>query len=244
MVPADPNLAQTDWSMIGRVSSPDEAAAAEALERVVRRYWPAVYAFIRRTGRDVHESSDLSQAFVAEVMLRRQLIEGADRRKGRFRHLLLRSLRNFLHEQHRFATRWKRNPRESLLIPLDAIAEPRAPQEADSPDAAFDRAWCQTLVKGVLSRVQEECQREGLDLHWQVFEARVVRPVLHGTEPIEYRQLAEELDLPGPGQAANLLVTVKRRFARALRKEIAATVMHADEIEPEVRDVLRLLEDA
>lgn len=228
--------------MIGRVTSPDAMVAQDALERLVRRYWPAVYAFVRRTGRDVHESSDVAQAFVAEVVLRRHLIQSADRSKGRFRHLLLRSLRNFLHEQHRFDTRRKRAPEASTIIALDSIAEPSAVPEADSPDAAFDHAWCRTLVQVVLHKVQEECQREGLEVHWQVFEARVVRPVLHGTVPTEYRQLAQELDLPSATHAANLLVTVKRRFARALRREIADTVAHPDEIEPEVRDVLRVLE--
>lgn len=228
--------------MIGRVTSPDELVAQEAMERLVRRYWPAVYAFIRRSGRDVHEASDLAQAFVAEVVLHRRLIASADRAKGRFRHLLLRSLRNFLHEQHRFDTRRKRAPAGATIVALDAVAEPPAGREADSPDAAFNHAWCRALVQVVLHKVQEECQHEGLEVHWQIFEARVVRPVLHGTQPTEYRQLAEELDLPSATHAANLLVTVKRRFSRALRREIADTVAHPDEIEAEVRDVLRVLE--
>lgn len=239
MAAKDSHFSQTDWSMVGRLTGADEVAARDALERLVRRYWPAVYAFVRRTGRDVHEASDLTQAFVADIVLGRRLIHGADPARGRLRHLLLGALRNFLHEVHRHQGRLKRSPAGAALVSLDAVAPPTEAGKEATPDEAFDAAWCRTLVQVVLSRVQAECRRDGLDMHWAVFEARVARPVLHATVPIEYETLAGELGLSSAAHAANLLVTVKRRFVRALRREIAETVGDETQVEAELVEVLR-----
>ena len=225
--------------MIGRLNGTDEAAAAEALERLVRRYWPAVYAYIRRTGRDVHQASDLTQAFVAEVVLHRGLLHGADPARGRLRHLLSAALRNFLCEAQRHRARLKRVPVGNRLVGLEDAAEPPSTGDADSPERAFDAAWCRSLVHSVLQRVQEECTRDELIVHWAVFEARVVQPVLHGAEPTPYEEISRRLGLGSPAQAANLLLTVKRRFQRALRVEIAATVSDPGEVDAELADILR-----
>ena len=57
--------------MIAEAGQLDEEAAAAALDQLVRRYWPAVYAYIRRCGRNVHEAADLTQGLVCDVMISR-----------------------------------------------------------------------------------------------------------------------------------------------------------------------------
>ncbi len=58
--------------MIAQVAQRDQEAAADALERLVRRYWSAVYAYVRRSGRDVHEAADLTQGFVCDIIISRR----------------------------------------------------------------------------------------------------------------------------------------------------------------------------
>lgn len=227
--------------MIGKLSTGDDALAQQAFDSLVRRYWPAVYAFIRRTGRSVHESLDLTQAFVADVLMDRKLIHGADRSRGRFRSLLLTAVGNFLREAHRRETRLKRSPREGHMLQLDAVSELASGAEGETPESAFQSAWCRTLVQTVLQRVREECRRDGLLKHWRVFEGRVVQPLLLGTQPVSFDALVRELGLQGPAQAANLQVTVKRRFAAALRAEVASTVGNPEEVDEELREFLRLV---
>ena len=91
----------TDWSMIADAAQVDEKAAAAALDQLVRRYWSAVYAYIRKCGSSVHEAADLTQGFVCDVMIARRLCAAADPDRGRFRTLLLSSLRNYLQQEHR-----------------------------------------------------------------------------------------------------------------------------------------------
>ncbi|MCH8165347.1 MAG: sigma-70 family RNA polymerase sigma factor, partial [Planctomycetes bacterium] len=108
----------TDWSLIVEAGHTDEQGAGDALERLMRRYWPAVYAYIRSTGRDVHESADLTQGFVCDVIISRRLCAGADPHRGRFRNLLLSAVKNYLRQQHRHERRTLRNPQRQNPLKL------------------------------------------------------------------------------------------------------------------------------
>jgi RNA polymerase sigma-70 factor (ECF subfamily) len=116
------SLSRTDWSLIQEAASGEEQKIA--LERLSRRYWPAIYAYIRATGRDVHEAADLSQGFVCDVMLGRNIFETADQKRGRFRSLLLTAIRNYLRQRHRHDTARKRTPdgRPPMQIDAEALA--------------------------------------------------------------------------------------------------------------------------
>jgi len=238
------DLPQTDWSMLHDLHG-GESAREQAMERLVRRYWGAIYAYIRRTGRDVHESSDLTQGFITTVILERNLGQRADKSRGRFRSLLLTSLRNYLHERHRHEARRKRSggderPGGAAFQPFDVdAAEGR---NYDTPEAAFSYHWSAALVRAVLEKVRTGCLRDGLEMHWSVFDARVARPLLFGEPAPPMQELIDRFDLPGSAQASNMLITVKRRFARAIREEVAATVASEDEVEDELLELLKDLE--
>lgn len=240
---SDSGTWQTDWSMIFRAVHGDEEPAAEAWDQLARRYWPAIYAYIRSSGRDIHEASDLTQAFVCDVMVRRQLLEAADPARGRFRTLLMTALKNYLVEQHRFATRRKRMPKDGRLLELDREGAPalELPTGA-TPEAAFSAQWGATLVRRVLGQVCAECRQQDLGAHWSVFEARVVRPMLLGDAPTAYGILVRRLGLKDAAQASNMMVTVKRRFARALFEAVSGTVGSPDEVDDELRALRRALE--
>ena len=130
------SASHTDWSMIANASQQDEEVAALALEQMVKRYWPAVYAYIRKTGRSVHEASDLTQGFICDVMIARRLAASADSERGRFRTLLLCSLKNYLVQEHR---RKKHRP---LPVGEGVVSEPPSrgwglPRAAKSAKIAY-----------------------------------------------------------------------------------------------------------
>ncbi len=227
---ANPNFAsRTDWSMIADLHANDENLAADALERLVRRYWPAIFAYVRADGFDVHEASDVTQGFVADVILGRRLLHSADPEKGRVRSLLLEAIRNYVVD---FRRKLSRQGRQREISTGDGAAA------AD----AFVARWAATLVHTVLRNVREGCQKDGLDPHWEVFEARVVLPMLTGAQPIPHDHLVHRLGLVSPGVSANMLITVKRRVVRALIAEIGLTVKDPVQVEAEIHDLLRALE--
>lgn len=239
---ADSNSSHTNWSLIFDAGKSDAATASAAIERLVRRYWPAVYAYIRQAGRNVNDAADLTQSFVCDVVLHRNLFQKADPSRGKFRTFLLRSLENFLHDAHRHETRAKRagDPSSLRLSNADLVAAETANDL--TPEQAFARQWNTTMILRALERVRIGCLAAGLDAHWRVFEARVVKPMLFGDEKVGYAKLVERLELDDSGQAANMMVTVKRRFVRALVEEVGCTVGDPMQIEEELRDLLRQVE--
>lgn len=235
----DNGASHTDWSMIAQATEVDEQVAGDALERLVRRYWAAVYAYIRRTGRDVHEAADLTQGFVCDVIISRRLCDHADPRRGRFRTLLLSSVKNYLREKHRH------DHKRSLELdgpPLSLDQWPTETSSNETPEEAFCYQWSATLVRQVLTEVRAACETDGLGAHWTVFEHRVVRPMLFNEPPTDHATLVEQLKLKDESQAANMMITVKRRFARALYQEIGRTVIDPGHIEDELLELLRDLE--
>lgn len=232
----------TNWALIFDAARGGDLPATTALEQLVRRYWPAVYAFIRRSGRDVHEAADLTQGFVCDVILSRNLFNHADPKRGRFRSLLMTALQNYLREKHRHDTRAKRahigkplHLEESELAAADAGA-------SLSPEQAFCSQWNATLIRQVLDRVRRDCLKAGLEPHWNIFEARVVRPMLFNEPRVPYPRLVDRFDLQDSGQAANMMVTVKRRFVQALVDEVSFTVCDPMQVEEELRALLHDVE--
>ena len=98
------------------------------------------------------------------------------------------------------------------------------------------------MIRQVLERVRAGCLESGLEAHWNVFEARVVRPMLFGEKKLSYTRLVERLGLNDAAQAANMMVTVKRRFVQALVDEVGRTVSDPIQIEDELRALLHDVE--
>lgn len=216
--------------------------AMAALEQLVRRYWPAVYAYIRSSGCSVDEAADLTQGFVCDVVLERRLFSHADPKRGRFRSLLLKAVSNYVEQCRRRDRASKRSPPSK---PLSLSKMELASMESANnlpPEQAFCAQWNATIIRRVLDRVAKDCNSAGLTAHWEVFEARVVRPMLMGEPRLAYSKIVERLELSDAGQAANMMITVKRRFVQALIQEVAATVSDPLEVEDEMRAMLRDLE--
>ena len=233
---------RTSWSRIELLDSDRQSDNHAIYDELIQRYWPAVYAYVRSTGRSVDEASDLTQGFICDIILTRQLFHAANRARGRFRSLLLAALKNYIRERHRFETRVRRGGR-AVLIPLDVVEQVTATsRRSTAPDEAFQIEWAGALIRHVLDVCQRACRADGLSTHWEIFEARVVRPALTGEKAISYEALTFRLGLPDAAQAANMMVTAKRRFARYLQDEISSTVDEPIAAPRELTSLLRALE--
>lgn len=235
-------LTTTIWDDLSATQADDPADRRAALERVIARYWKPVYAYLRACGHDPEQAADLTQGFFTDVVLERNLIGRADPGRGRFRSLLLTALNHYRLDDYRRASSKKRRP-EHRVIALDHTPggwpEPCSREEA--PDRAFVRVWVSELLDGCLA----ECRRAYLDnnkpTHWQVFHDRLLDPVLRGGEVPSYQSLAEHYGLAGEKQAANMVLTVRRRFASILRRHLRGMVDDASEVDRELNELLAQL---
>src|SRR6266853_5440339 len=83
----------THWSVV--LAAQGESTEADAaLEKLCRTYWWPLYGFVRRQGYRPEEAQDLTQAFFARLLERRDL-ETMRQERGRLRSYLLASIKNF-----------------------------------------------------------------------------------------------------------------------------------------------------
>jgi hypothetical protein len=88
----------TRWSLVlaGANSDSDTQRSAEALAELCRTYWRPVFSYVCRRGHSPDDAQDITQDFFLMV-LKTNWLQQADRERGRFRSLLLKSVQNFLH---------------------------------------------------------------------------------------------------------------------------------------------------
>ncbi|MFC1763491.1 RNA polymerase sigma factor [Planctomycetota bacterium] len=232
----------TQWSEIIKVKIQDETQRRDILDNLTRKYWKPVYSYLRRKGYDNDAAKDLTQGFFVEVVLGKDLIQQADQTIGRFRTFLLAVLEKYLITVRRSQTRKKRHPQGNLfsLEGLDIPVLPLASKQMQ-PDDAYHYVWASELLDEVLAEVKRGCIRDQKQTHWELFQARVLDPIMNGDEPPSLRELCEGLGIDNEGVASNMIVTVKRRFKVTLGKYIRERIDTDEEVDQEIRDLMNIL---
>lgn len=223
----------TRWTeVVGATSDPAQ------LERLLGRYWRPIYAYLRRAGRRREDAADLTQSFVAEVVLGRRLIERADPDRGRFRSLLLTALQRFLIDEHRKASSERRSPTRPAVAlgDLDG-AEPSAP----TPEAAFDEGWAASLVQLTIERVEADCLALGLEAHWRAFEMRVLGPTVRQGHAPTIEQIGVAVGVADGETVSKMIYTVKRRFRATFEQAVRETLADDGALDEEIASLRALL---
>lgn len=234
----------TQWSLIEGIKSDDERNRA-LIELLLERYWKPVYFYLRRKGYDNEDAKDLTQGFFQEVVLNRQLVQSADPAKGRFRSFLLYALERYLIDQmDKQATR-KRIPKEKLvsLDFADHWALPAAVSGSSAADS-YNYGWMSALVDQILSQVEAKCREQGMEVHWNIFNDRVVRPTLEDAASPSLTDICEKYAIADKKKASNMIITVKRCFQAALKECIHNTVTWEGEVEEELREIMRFFPES
>jgi DNA-directed RNA polymerase specialized sigma24 family protein len=229
----------THWSLIEGIRAGEDQDQA-LIGSLLKDYWKPAYCYLRRRGYPNEEAKDLTQAFFQEIVLGKELVQQADRGKGRFRSFLLTALRHYLINVKDKTSAQKRVPKGKLLS-LDVV-DPEALLEVAedlSPDDCFNHVWVSSLLERALQEVETSCHEDDKTAYWKVFEERVLRPIVEETEPPAVKDLCVRYGVPDGGKLANMIVTVKRRVRAALEKCVQESVMSADETQDELQDMAR-----
>jgi DNA-directed RNA polymerase specialized sigma24 family protein len=229
----------TQWSLIEAVQK-DQDPQRAMIGTLLARYWKPVYCYLRHTGCDNEQAKDLTQGFFHEVVLNHHLIERGDPSKGHFRALLLHALQQYVIDVRRKDSRQGRTPPEKLvaleMTPLPALPETVS---AGSPEECFLYAWKSALLDRVLTAVEADCLSAGQQVHWQVFRDHLLQPILKGAEPPSLQELCRRYGVTSEKTAANMIVTVKRRFQRTLQEHLRSLVSSETEAQEELQDILQ-----
>lgn len=231
----------THWSLIDEIKEGADQDQS-LIGSLLGRNWKPVYCYLRRKGYDNDQAKDLTQGFFHEVVLNRDLVQRAEQSKGRFRTFLLHALNHYVINVKRKQTVQTRIPKDRM-VPLDAVDPSVLAQTLSeaSPEDSYNYTWLSALLDQTLSELRVECRNEGLYLHWQVFCDRVVEPTLHDAAAPSLTDVCQKYGINDEKKAANMTVTVKRRFQKILKRHVRSTVASDADVDDELREIMRFL---
>jgi DNA-directed RNA polymerase specialized sigma24 family protein len=227
----------TRWSLIRQRAVPGSRSEVDpGLAQLCQIYWRPIFTFIYRRGYSAPDAQDLTQDFFL-MILEGNLLQSADPQRGRFRSLLLTSLKNFLiaaavkrkRSKHgggvQFVSweKWMADAPSQLSIQLATL-------QSSPPEALFDVGWAAAIAGEALRRLRMECESKG---RRRVYE--VLQPYLTSDRgEICYENLSRPLGVPEPS-VKSLLYHFRARYRLLLREEIAKTVESEANVDDEIR---------
>jgi DNA-directed RNA polymerase specialized sigma24 family protein len=227
----------TRWSLIRHRNLGGARSSVDpGLGQLCHIYWRPIFTYIYRRGYSAPDAQDLTQDFFLMV-LEGNLVQSADPRRGRFRSLLLKSLKNFLIDAAAKRQRHKRGGGVQFISwekwMSDApsqVSIPAAALESAPPETLYDVGWAAAIAEEALRRLRMECESKG---------RRRVYEVLHGHLTVEkndicYEGLSRALGVPEPS-VKSLLHHFRKRYRSLLREEIAKTVENEANVDDEIR---------
>ncbi len=235
----------TRWSLIlltSNASQTDEKKSRRALTQLCRTYWRPIFLFTCRRGFSEEDAQDLTQDFFAKI-LEKEWFSRADRKRGRFRSLLLKSLQNFLSDAKTKRQAMKRGRGFEFVSWDDWMAEspsqlsiPPKSVEAMTPEVLYDLRWAATVVEQALRRLGEECEAKG---RLRLFDT------LSGSLAVErgdtsYAQMASSLGV-SEAVVRRQLHNLRQRYRWLLRDEVSRTVADPADIDDEIRHLCAAL---
>ena len=228
----------TRWSLIlsaARLGS-EEHGARDAIAELCRTYWRPIFSFVRARGYSIEDAQDLTQDFFVSI-LKDNWLQHADRNRGRFRSLLLRSLQNFLINaavKKKARKRggdvdfvswddWMAEAPSQLLLPAQAL-------DSLPPERIFDLSWATTVVEHALQRLREECERKGKLWLFQILSPHLAQE----RDEVSYAKLSADLGIAETA-VKKQLHTMRQRYRSLLRAEVAQTVENPGDVDDEIR---------
>jgi RNA polymerase sigma factor (sigma-70 family) len=229
----------TRWSLLRLRRSAGPKAEVEVdpgLAQLCQTYWRPIFTFIYRRGYSAADAQDLTQDFFLMIM-EGNFLQSADPKRGRFRSLLLRSLKNFLIDAAVKRRRHKRGGQMQFVSwekwMADAPAQlslSAAAVETSPPDALFDAGWAAAIAEEAFRRLRLECESKGRRRVYAVLQPHLTSE----RSEISYENLSRALGVP-EGSVKSLLHHFRLRYRALLREEIAKTVETEANVDDEIR---------
>ncbi|MDB4749549.1 hypothetical protein OAF83_01460 [Rubripirellula sp.] len=228
----------TQWTLVMQASE-ESVEARDALGVLCEAYWNPVFEFVRREGRSVEESQELTQEFF------KRILEGGlgnvTPGKGRFRSYLLGAVKHFLADAKRDQARIKRGG-DVEIHSIDSsgsgtsaglqIADPSQPDA----DALFDRAWALALIERGLLQVEMSYEKSG-----KTEQFDVLKPWLIG-DSTDLSVAAAAAQLALSSNAVTVAIhRLRKSFRGVIQEQLLVTVTNADDLDEELTYLIKVL---
>jgi len=191
------------------------------------KYWKPLYFYLRGRGFSNEDAKDLVQGFFTDKILGQELIQKADRARGRLRNFLLTAVKNY-------AIIMQRGKRAQQG--LDEKTE--KPIKSD-PETEFNRAWADELLQEVLKELKTECSRKGKTIHWQLFHKWLLEPDVEA-DNVRLADIGVKYGVANASKAYNMISNIKERFRTILRNHLLVLLDSDEEVDAEIANFIDL----
>jgi len=236
---ANARFGATPWTDVTLAQQGVSTASRAALERLCHLYWYPVYAHIRQRGLGPHDAEDLTQEFFS-LLIEKNYLEAADRRRGRFRSFLLVAVNRFLVNAYHRDRALKRGGGQAIISIDQQAAEHWLESETAaglSPDQSFDRRWAQAVLDHTLIRLRADYTEHGKREQFDALKEFAGEE----TEHRDYAEVAVRLGMT-PGSVAVAVHRLRQRYRELLLAEIQTTVANPEHAEAELRHLVSALQ--
>jgi len=192
------------------------------------KYWKPLYAYLRGRGFTNDQAKDLVQGFFTDKVLGQQLIQKADRTRGKLRNFLLTAVKNYA-----IIIQREKSPQQGLDEKIEK------PAKNSGPEAEFNRAWADELLQQVLKELETECSRKGKVVHWQLFRQWLLEPDVE-TDNLRLADIAAGCGIEDSSKAYNMIANVKERFRAILRNHMLDLVDSDEQVDMEIADFINI----
>jgi RNA polymerase sigma-70 factor (ECF subfamily) len=228
----------TRWDLIQLARDEDPAdyarrQSARALNQLCEIYRAPVLAYLARRTVTPQDAEDLAQEFFTQRICPNWLGNAAAH-KGRFRALLLVSLKNFVRDQVARDRAEKRGGKVKF-VPLQE-ADGSCSDTAGADDVCFDACWAKTVVDRALTQLRRTFSTRGGAKAFDGLVPFIGDPAAGAQVDDAARRLGITVN------ALHVRISrLRALYAKCVRDELARTVASPDEIEPEIRYLLDVL---
>jgi RNA polymerase sigma factor (sigma-70 family) len=147
----------THWTtLLVPISQRTEQSQA-ALNRLFGIYRQPILNYVRTLVRDPQQAEDIAHDFVVRLLSREDLAN-ADRAKGRFRHYLGTSVKNYVITHYQAEDAKKRRLLNRAVSLDDLVPEPC---DCDNGEKDFTRQWWRATIDEALRRLRVEWETVG-----------------------------------------------------------------------------------
>jgi hypothetical protein len=195
---------------------------------LVNEHVMSVYAhplkvyFLGSSLRSLGEADDMVAGFFASRLERDGYFDQWRESDMRLRRWLMNGFLFFLKEEIRRQNRdGKSSLGEDAITPM-----------FENPDADFDRAWAQAMVRDAWIDAAKSCEDDGLGDHWRLF-------IRHHVDGLAYKEFVHEFEVT-PSQAAVMVRTATSRFKKAVRERILIDGVRESEINSEIQRLMEI----
>lgn len=229
----------TPWTDVTLAQQGVSTASRSALERLCHLYWYPVYAHVRQRGLGPHDAEDLTQEFFS-LLIEKDYLGAADRKRGRFRSFLLVAVNRFLVNAYHRERTLKRGG-DQIIVSIDQqAAEHWLESETAaglSPDQSFDRRWARGVLERGLALLQGDYAERDQSAQFEALKEFATGD----TEHRDYAEVAARLGTSS-GAVAVAVHRLRQRYRELLLAEIQPTIANPDHAEAELRHLVSVLQ--